>query len=131
MRYETRQDPSLGDLFSTLTEETSLLVRQEVALAKTEMTEKAKALGKDVAFMVAGGVVAYAGLLTLIAAIAVILAQFMATWLAVLLTAVLVLAVGGGLIYAGINHLKEMTPVPEQTVASLKEDKRWLEQQVT
>ena len=58
MRYETRQqEPSLGDLFSTLTEETSLLVRQEVALAKTEVTEKAKALGKDVAFMVAGGVV--------------------------------------------------------------------------
>ena len=56
-RAETidRDDRSLGELFSELTQETRTLVRQEVDLAKSEMSQKASRLGKDIGFLAAGG----------------------------------------------------------------------------
>ena len=59
----------LGDLFGDLASDMSNLVRQEVALAKLEVTQKAKYLGRNVGYLVVGGAVAYAGLLAVIAAI--------------------------------------------------------------
>jgi len=56
----------LGDLFSDLATDMSNLVRQEVALAKLEVTQKAKYLGRNVGYLVVGGAVAYAGLLAVI-----------------------------------------------------------------
>ena len=58
---DSKDDRSLGELFSELAQETSTLVRQEVQLAKTEMGQKASRVGKDVGFLAAGGAVAYAG----------------------------------------------------------------------
>ena len=88
-------DRSLGELFGDLARETSVLVRQEVQLAKTEMTEKATAVGKDIGFLAVGGAVAYAGLLALIATVIVILGTVgLPWWLASLIVAVIVLAVG-------------------------------------
>ena len=49
-------------------EETTALLRQEVQLAKAEMTQKASRVGKNVGFLVIGGVVAYTGVLALVAA---------------------------------------------------------------
>ena len=45
---------SLGELFSALAADTGTLVRQEVELAKTEMTQKATRVGKDIGFLLAG-----------------------------------------------------------------------------
>jgi hypothetical protein len=59
----SQDDRSLGELFSALATDTSTLVRQEVELAKTEMTQKATRVGKDIGFLLAGGAVAYAGFL--------------------------------------------------------------------
>ncbi len=70
----SRDDRSLGELFKDLSHETSTLVRQEVALAKTELTQTATEVGKDVAFLAVGGAVAYAGLLAILAAIILALA---------------------------------------------------------
>ena len=50
-------DRSLGDLFAELTHETTTLVRQEVTLAKAELSHKAAEVGKDVGFLAAGGLV--------------------------------------------------------------------------
>ncbi len=57
-----KEERSLGDLFSELATETSTLVRQEVALAQTELTQKATVVGKDVGFLVVGGAVGYTAL---------------------------------------------------------------------
>ena len=66
---DNRQDRSLGELFADLMRETTTLIRQEVALAKSEMSQKAVSIGKDIGFLAAGGAVAYAGLLAIVAAI--------------------------------------------------------------
>jgi tetrahydromethanopterin S-methyltransferase subunit G len=125
-----KDERSLGDLFGDLARETSTLVRQEVELAKTEMSQKATRVGKDIGFLVAGGAVAYAGFLALIAAIAIGLGQLgVPWWLATLLVALVVGGIGGVLVMQGLNALKRETIVPERTMQTLKEDVEWAKAQ--
>lgn len=130
-RQGQQDDRSLGELFGDLARETSTLVRQEVQLAKTEMTQKASAVGKDVGFIAAGGFVAYAGLLALIATLIIALGQLgVPWWLASLIVAVVVLAAGYFLIQRGISALKRTNMAPEQTIQTLKEDRQWVSEQM-
>jgi len=127
---ERRDEPSLGELFAELARETTTLVRQEVELAKTEMTQKATRVGKDIAFLVAGGAVAYAGLLGILAAIAIGLGQLgVPWWLATLIVGVVVAAIGGFLVMRGLSNLRRETPLPQQTIETLKEDAEWAKAQ--
>lgn len=121
---------SLGELFKELSRETSTLVHQELELAKTEMSEKASAVGKNVAFLVVGGAVAYAALLFILAAAAFGLTAFMPAWLATLIVGVVVAIIGLVLVQKGLGALKQTSLVPEKTITSLKEDKAWAQQQV-
>lgn len=126
-----RQEPSLGELFSELSQEASSLIRQEVQLAKAEVTRTATKVGKEVAFMAAGGFVAYGGFLALIAAAILGVGEFLPLWLSALLIGVIVAGVGYLLLQKGISGLKEIDPAPRRTIETLKEDKEWLKQQVT
>ena len=118
-----QQDRSLGELFGDLSREITTLVRQEMTLARTEMSQKLSRLGKDIGFMAAGGLVAYAGLLTLIAALVIILNQVgLALWASALLVGLIVAGVGGFLVVRGLNALKQEDLTPRETIASLKED---------
>ncbi len=153
-----RDDRSLGELFSELAKETSTLVRLEVDLAKTEMGEKASRVvdvaktemgekasrvGKDVGFLAAGGVLAYAGLLAILAAVIVILDTFLPLWLAALLVGLVVVGIGYLLVKKGLDALKQedLAPTrtmealnregaaPTQTIETLKEDGQWIKDQ--
>jgi len=127
---QSRDDRSLGELFSELSRQTSTLIRQEVALAKAEMKQKGTEVGKDVGMMAAGGALAYAGLLALIATIIIVLAEFLPWWLSALIVSLVVLGVGGLLIQRGMNSLKQTNMAPEQTIETLKEDKEWAKKQL-
>lgn len=123
MSMDTRtEDKSLGELFADLTRESSTLVRQELALAKAEMSQKAVSVGKDVGLVAAGGFLAYAAFLTLIAALVLLVAQFMLPWVAALLVAVVLGVVGGVLAMKGLGNLKKVDPLPRQTIETLKDD---------
>lgn len=128
---ERGDDRSLGELFSELSRQTSTLVRQEVALAKAEMSQKASRASKDAGMIAAGGAIAYAGFLALVAAAVLLLANAIDWWLAALVVGVIVAAIGGLLIKVGLDQLKQTSPVPEQTIESLKEDKEWVKRQVS
>lgn len=95
MSIEISTDPkdrSLKQVLSDLRTDASLLVRQEIALAKTELKEKAGRLAKQAALFAGAGVLAYAGLLILFAAIVLgLVAIGVAAWLAALSVALLVL----------------------------------------
>jgi uncharacterized membrane protein YqjE len=127
---QSRDDRSLGELFSELSRQTSTLIRQEVALAKAEMKQKGTEVGKDVGMMAAGGALAYAGLLALIATVIIVLAEFIPWWLSALIVSLVVLAVGGMLIQRGMSALKQTSMAPEQTIETLKEDKEWAKKQL-
>jgi len=126
---ERKEDRSLGELFADLAQETSTLVRQEVALAKTELTQKASRVGRDVAMLVVGGAVAYAGLLVLLAAVVFGLATFMPNWLAALIVGLVVAAVGYFLVQRGRDALGREDLTPRQTIETLKEDAEWAKEQ--
>ena len=128
--YRSTEEKSLGDLFGELSQETSTLIRQEVQLAKAEMSEKVSEIGKNVAILAVGGFLAYAGLLALIATLILILAEVMAGWLAALLVTLVILIIGSVLIMKGLNDLKSINPAPEQTLETLKEDKEWVQRQI-
>jgi uncharacterized membrane protein YqjE len=127
---QSRDDRSLGELFSELSRQTSTLIRQEVALAKVEMKQKGTEVGKDVGMMAAGGALAYAGLLALIATIIIVLAEFIPWWLSALIVSLVVLSIGGLLVQRGMNALKQTNMAPEQTIETLKEDKEWAKKQL-
>jgi Putative Actinobacterial Holin-X, holin superfamily III len=124
-----RDDRTLGELFSELAQETSTLVRQEVDLAKTEMGQKASRVGKDVGFLAAGGAVAYAGLLAILAGVIVLVGQVIPVWLSALLVGLVVAGVGYFLVKKGLDALKREDIAPRQTIQTLKEDGQWIKDQ--
>ncbi len=125
-----KQDRSIGELFSELASETSTLIRQEIELAKVEFTQKAKTIGLNLGFLVAGGAVAYAAFLALLAALIILLAHVMPWWLAALVVAVVVGIVAAVLISKALTSLKKTEVAPRQTVETLKEDAQWAKQQM-
>ncbi len=125
-----KDERSIGELFSELANETSELIRQEVALAQAEMTQKATTIGKNVGFLAVGGLVANAALLAIIAAIIAGLASFMPVWLSALIVGILVGITATILISVGLKNLKSTDLKPKETVATLKEDAKWLKEQI-
>lgn len=128
-----QKERSLGELFGDLTGDLKLLFKQEVKLAKTEMTHKVGAAGKDVAMIAGGAAVLHGGFLTLLAGIVALLAQTteLSVWMSALLVAVFALGLGALLVSNGLSALKRQSLVPEQTIATLKEDATWAKEQVT
>jgi hypothetical protein len=120
---------SLGELFSELANETTTLVRQEIQLVRTEMTQKATEAGKDVGMIGAGGALAYAGLLALIAALIIGLGELIPLWLSALIVGLVVVGIGYMLIQRGLTALKQIDPKPQQTIQTLQEDKEWVKEQ--
>lgn len=128
---QSKDDLSIGELFADLSRQTSTLVRQEVELAKTEVSQKAARVGKDIGFMAVGGALAYAGLLFILAALAIVLITLgVPTWLATLLVGLVVVGAGFFLIQRGRNALKRDNLAPSQTIETLKEDAEWAKQQI-
>jgi TRAP-type C4-dicarboxylate transport system permease small subunit len=123
---------SLGDLFADLARETGDLVRKEVALAKAEMSQKAARAGRDIAVLAVGGLIAYAGLLAMIAALIIGLGSLgLPWWLSALLVGIVVAGIGYFMIQRGLNALKREDLAPKQTIESIKEDAEMIKEQVT
>ena len=121
---------TLGEMFAELSSETRTLVQQELQLAKTELTEKASRMGKGAAFMVGGGLIAYAGLLAIVAAVVLILAAIgLPPWAAAFLGGLLVAGIGYLLIRSGLAALKPQELAPRKTIETVKEDAQWLKAQ--
>ncbi len=125
-----KDDRSIGELFSELAGETTTLLKQEVALVQVELTQKVEKIGKNVGFLVIGGTVANAAFLALIAAIIAGLANFMQFWLAALIVALIIGIAAAVLISKGLNNLKSMDLKPKESVESLKEDVKWVKEQI-
>jgi len=129
-RRAGQDDRSLGDLFAELIQELTTLVRQELLLARTELGQKAVRVGRDVASVAIGGAVAYAGLLAIIAAVIIGLADLgLPWWLSALLVGVAVALVGYFLIQRGLSALRREDLTPRQTIETLREDARFVKEQ--
>ena len=133
------ENRSIFGLLRELRDEFSTLLRQEVALAKTEVSEKADMAKRNAIYIAVGGVIALSGFLCLLAAASIGLAVALreagvspdiASWLGPLLVGVVVAIVGYVLLQKGISTLKRESLTPERTVQSIKEDTAWARQKI-
>jgi hypothetical protein len=116
-------DPSAAELVKQVTEQTQRLIRQELALARLEVTDKAKHAGIAAGMLVGAGVVAFFAVGTLIAMLVLLLATALDAWLAALVVTAALLAVAGVMAVMGKGQLKRAAPpAPEQTIESVKAD---------
>jgi hypothetical protein len=124
-----RNQKSIGELFGDLGREVGDLVRAEIALARVELTDRVSRIGRDAGMLIAGGLIAYAGFIVLLGAIALILALWLPLWLSALLVAVVVLAAGGLLVQRGLADLRRAKLAPTRTIETLRQDVEWAKEQ--
>ncbi|MCC6328534.1 MAG: phage holin family protein [Acidobacteria bacterium] len=110
--------------------ETSALIRHEVALAQVEMTDKAAKAGRNVGFLLVGGAVGYAALLLLLTAIVALISYLLPVWASALIVAIVIGIGSYVLISSALAKLRSMELAPRETVRSVKEDAKWLKDQV-
>jgi hypothetical protein len=114
---------STADLVKLAGEQLSQLVREELALARAEMTVKAKRAGTGAGLFGAAGILALYGLAALLTTLVIVLDLVMPLWLATLIVTVVLLAAAGVMALVGRGQVREATPpVPEQAVDSVKAD---------
>jgi uncharacterized membrane protein YqjE len=116
-------DRPVAELLRQLSDQTATLVRQELELAKVELTEKGKQAGIGAGMFGAAGVVGLYALGALTAAVILALSLAMSGWLAALIVAAIYGAVAGVLALTGKNRVQRgVPPTPEQTVETVKQD---------
>jgi membrane protein len=123
-RPELRERPA-GELVRDLSQQVSTLVRQELELAKVELSAKGKEAGVGAGMFGGAGVIALYGVGALVAAAILGLSTALDGWLAAIIVGAALFAVAGALALLGRAHARRgLPPVPEQTVETLKEDVR-------
>ena len=116
-------DRSTGELVKQLSEQVSVLIRDELKLAQLEMTQKGKQAGVGAGLLGGSGLVALYGVGCLIACAVIVISGVVAAWLAALIVGAALLAVAATAALIGKGRLQRATPpVPEQTVDSVKTD---------
>jgi nitrate/nitrite transporter NarK len=120
------REASVGQLISEISDDLSTLFRQEVELAKAEVRQEAHKAGKAAGMLGAAGFAGYMVALLVTLAVVAGLSNVMDPGWAALLVAVVWAVVGAALYVAGRQRWRAVSPVPRQTVETLKEDARWL-----
>jgi drug/metabolite transporter (DMT)-like permease len=129
---DTREESrGVGDLLGDLGRQSSTLVRKEMDLARVELTSNIRRFSRGAAMVGAGGVVLYAGLLVLLAAIVFALIEAgLDGWLAALIVAVVTLAIGGVVMYMGVKQIQKTEMAPKQTAETVQENVEFVKEQM-
>jgi uncharacterized membrane protein YqjE len=117
------EERSAGELVKLLSEQVSVLVRDELRLAQLEMTRKGKQAGVGIGMLSGGSLVAFYGVGCLIACAVIAIAGVVAAWAAAMIVGAALLAVAAAAAVLGKGRLQKATPpVPEEAVGSIKTD---------
>jgi hypothetical protein len=128
---DLRERP-IGELLKQLSEHATRLVRQEIELAKAELTQKGKQAGMGAGLFGAAGAIGFLALAALTTCFILALDAVMPAWLAALIVAVVYGAIAAVLALRGRAKVKQaVPPVPEQTIETVKEDVQWAKTQTT
>lgn len=138
-RFE-HDERTILELVRDIADEGRLLVRQEVQLFRTEMMEKGRAAARHSAMIAAGGAIAYAGLLAIIAALTAGVYTLMVVggvgwdislWLAPLIVGLVVAIIGYAMYKSAMNRLRKDDMVPRRTAETMKENAAWMQERAT
>lgn len=127
----TAEERSIGELFGELSQDVTMLVKQEAQLAKTEMQQKLSKVTTDLVSLATGGVVLLIGGLALTAALILLLVHPVGLdpWLAALIVGGVFGLAGWLMVQRGLTNLKRIDPTPRRTVESIKDDIQWAKEQ--
>jgi hypothetical protein len=125
------QEHSTGELVKLVTEQVSVLVRDELKLAQLEMSSKARQAGKGTGMLGGGGLIALYGVACLIACAIIAISHTLQAWLAALIVGAALLAVAAVAAVAGRSHLRKAAPaMPTEAVEGVKADVEEIKQMV-
>ena len=121
---ELRQERSIAELFGQLSQDMTMLVRQEVQLARAEMSEKLSRLTANLVSVIAGGFVAYVGALALVAALILALNDLasISPWVSALIVGAVLGIAGYAMLRRGLGELRRVDLAPRRTVENIKDD---------
>ena len=128
---ELRDERTFGQLMGQLSEDMALLVRQEVQLAKTEISQKVSGAARDLVSLATGGLVTWAGVLALVAGIILLLTEVagLRAWVAALVVGAALGITGFAMVRNGVRSLKRIDPAPQRTIKTIKDDIQWAKEQ--
>ena len=117
------QERSTGELVKLLTEQVSVLVRDELKLAQLEMTRKGKEAGSGIGMMGGGGLIALYGVACLIACVIIALSHVITAWLAALIVGAALLVIAAVVAAVGRGRMRRASPaMPTEAVDSIRTD---------
>ena len=122
------QGPSVPELLGKLATDSSRLIRDEIALAKQEMSEKVVVLRSALVWAVVSASLGLAALLALSGAAAAALAPVIGAWQALLVIAGGLMLISVVVAYVSVGILKRLTLAPEETLDTLEENREWLKE---
>ena len=114
--------PSLGTLLTSMFDDATTLFRQEIQLARLELGHKLQRAAGGATKLLSGALLAYLGLVTLVIVGLLALANVLPLWAAGVVMGLLVIVIGGVLVQSGRNSLRNLSIIPQQTVASTQAD---------
>jgi uncharacterized membrane protein YqjE len=125
------EDQTVGALVHDLSQQTTQLVREEIALAKAELQEKGKHAGLGIGLFSGAGLLAFFGGACLIATAILALSLVMPPWLAALVVTLVLFAAAGVAALVGKKQVQRATPPkPEQTIDNLPRDLQAVKQPI-
>ena len=120
------RDRPLGEVAKNLTRDVSLLVRQEIELAKAEMAQKGRTAAPGIGMLGGAGIVALCAAGALTAFAVLVFSIFLPEWAAALIVGAVLAAVAVALVRQGKERVADAgKPIPEQTIETVKEDVEW------
>ena len=131
MANNTIGERSAGEIMQDVVRDVGEVVRGEVRLARAEMSQKARQAGKAAGFFGGAAVCGLMAVAALVLAGIAALAMVMPLWAAALVMGVLLACIGGAMYAGGRTKLKDLDPVPEQTVQTIKDDVQWAKHRTT
>ena len=120
------RDRPLAEVAKNLTSDVSLLVRQEIELAKAEMAHKGRTAAPGIGMFGGAGIVALCAAGALTAFLVLVFSIFLPEWAAALIVGAVLAAVAVALVRQGKERVADAgKPIPEQTIETVKEDVEW------
>ena len=121
----------IGELLGDLGGQASTLIRKEIDLARVEITSSVGRAGRGAAITAAGAALLFAGLLAGLASATLgLIAIGIEPWLAALIVAGVVLAIGALATSIGLHEIQDADLAPRQAAASIREDLEFLKEQI-
>ena len=121
-------DRSVSDVLQDILRNIQEMVRSELRLAKVEIRDESRRAASSAIWIAAGIFGVLSAWMFLLWTLVYLLATRMSIWAATLAIAIVMACAAGALIIGGIRRLKRIQPIPQRTIASVKENLEWMKQ---